>query len=1070
MSFESFKEIYRSDEGTTLRAKKGALSVKASFKPEENKSYRLFTVGETEQFYLWKNEPDCPFLYRMLTDALDTKHAIRDRYCLDLSSRRFEDYKRQIFKKVLWKPVMLSYLEMKPVPTEWVLGITASAENLKIKKGGYVQMRLDIRYASNTVDPKSVSSEPDQRIIINIPEGTYWGERLEKQITIPLNTANVCVFIEGIGYRGRVYLEQPTLKGNGYDLLPAFTESVADDTHMDWTAQYLSRKEWPEFRVRLNGQVIYTGEIFERCHRFSEWEIDLPKKLLRDDNIVSYELISDYHEPLPYTVYQVGIIEQPDSALDIIAVSEIAACGGHARVLIRTQMPDVKVTLQCNTDAISGKSEWHFKEKGLHGILIDCLKPCENAEFTVSAKGKAVKGNIKRIVIKQDDKVITGTGDMVYVHQDEKSAEEYLSWYLSNGIGDLVTVRCVYRWAGTRTIDRKMWKSFRRLMNELELKYVVMVDGRELPGLSVQPDTRLIGGKGFLGMQMHERDGAQFYWGKVTPRSLTDEQWINMMELQYKEAPENTASYKAENFYYFDGVMNMYADRREFDDYCEEHKKSVSSLKRGMRKTDTRHTGPSSAFKYMYEAGYKWLGAETMYTSIEPLMAFLRGASKNMNTDVFGVHHAVQWSSSPHDSIAKYRRYRLALYLSYIEGATDINTEEGLWRIEEYYTGFNRFSDTCINYKKQQQDFYRYVSSHTRSGKLFNPVALIHGREDCVLLFGEKNWGMGKAPTLADDSWELLKTVYPDSKPFEPLYVHNCPENERVGYYSRTPYGNVDVIPVESGKRVYNDYRGLVFMGYNRLEENDSKRILSYVRGGGRLLLCYSHLTVSSLYSEVKSGNLKFDEALMSLSNGTPQFIKDTVNGIELFVLENIKQPTAVLQVTDSGRPLVCTYKIGKGEVVIFHTKEYPAHTAIRPLYEKYIDLFLTAETEKEDVWIESRDAVQFALYDQGDGTRHIYVIAVDWYDHSDTLRLFTLRIGNESYALGIPFGVMYKCVCVHNLGAWAESEDGEVLSVKEDGITVQGTGRVTFAFVREGTVKRIVVDFTESNVQTVEI
>ena len=673
MSFENFKEVYRSSEGATLRVGGRAWSVEASFTPKENKCYKLFTVGETEQFYLWKNEPDCPHLYRMLTDALDTKHAIRDRYCLDLSAKNFIPYKKRIFKKIPWKPVMLSYLEMKPVPTDWVLAITASAKDLKLKKDGFIQMRLDIRYLKEGTDPRSVSNDPDERIVISIPEGTYTGQRLEKKITVPQNTANVCVFIEGTGYRGEIYLEQPTLKGNGHNLLPAFTESVADDTHMDWTAQYLSRKEWPEFRVRLNGQVIYTGEIFERCHRFSEWELDLPQKLLKDKNTISYELISDYHEPLPYTIYQVGVIEQPRGELDIIAVSEIAPLEGHARVLVKTQKNDMTVTLNCKSDAIKGKKQWHFKEAGLHGILIDCLKPQENAEFTLSYDGKEASGSIKRIVVKTDDKVITGTGDMIYVHLDEKSTEEYLSWYLSNCIGDLVTIRCVYRWAGTRTLNKKMWKKFRRLMNELELKYVVMVDGRELPGLSVQPDTKLLSGKGFLGAQMHERDGAQFYWGKKSPKSFSDEQWINMMELQYKEAPENSASYKAENFVYDNGVMYLYADQREYDDFCEEHKKCVRSLGAIRRETDTRHTGPSTAFKYLYEAGYKWLGAETMYTSMEPLMGFLRGASKHQNTDVFGVHHAVQWSSSPHDSAAKYRRYRLALYLSYMQGATDID-------------------------------------------------------------------------------------------------------------------------------------------------------------------------------------------------------------------------------------------------------------------------------------------------------------------------------------------------------------------------------------------------------------
>ncbi len=56
-------------------------------------------------------------------------------------------------------------------------------------------------------------------------------------------------------------------------------------------------------------------------------------------------------------------------------------------------------------------------------------------------------------------------------------------------------------------------------------------------------------------------------------------------------------------------------------------------------------------------------------------------------------------------------------------------------------------------------------------------------------------------------------------------------------FYGKTPYGNVDVIPVEAKSRVLNEYRGLVLVRYNRLEEEDGKKLLSYLRRGGRLLL-----------------------------------------------------------------------------------------------------------------------------------------------------------------------------------------------------------------------------------------
>lgn len=1073
MSFEKYTKLYDGgDTGMLLRVGGDAREISFPFTAEAEKTYKLFTVGETEMFYMWKDEPDYPFIYRMISDALDTKHAIRDRYCLSLGCKKYEDYIKRLYKKIMWNPPILSYLSLENPPENCELGITVTAKELKFRKDGFLRMRIDIRKTKDGVDPRSVSGKPDETVVIDFPEGTYTGENLSKSIVIPKDTANVGVFIEGKGYKGECYVEQPRLFAGAYNLLPAFTETTSDVTHMDWTAQYLSRKEWPEFRVRLNGKVIFTGEIFERCHRFSEWEIKLPEKLLGENNTLSYELISDYHEPLPYTIYEVGIIEQPSADLSIISVSEAAPADGHARVLVRTERPNTKISLVCENDAIKGDRELLLREAGLHGLLIDCVTPAENAEFRLVYDGGEVRGNIPRIVVKGKDKVITGTGDLVYISQDLDNMEEYLSWHLSNNLGELVTIRPVYRWAGTRTLNEKVWKSFRRLMRELDLKYVLMADGRELPGLATQPDEELLRGKGFLGIQLHERDGAQFYWHKYVIDTLTYEQWANMMELSYMEDPKHVASlYSGDNFVYRDGTMYMYADRDEYEDYREEHEKAVKSLAAVRGTRNTRHTGPSANFKYMAEAGYTWLGAETMGQTMEILMGFLRGTVKDYAMPTCGVHHALQWSSSPHETPAKYRRYRLALYASYMQGATDINTEEGLWHLEEFYEHHHRFSIACENLKKQKRDFSRYIATHTRSGKLYNPVALMHGRDDGFTFFGKnKTWGQRRPQTPADDSWQLIKELYPMSNPGEAIYIHPCPDDIPQGYHSGTPYGNIDIIPTESKPSTYADYRTLAFLGYNRFEAEDFKKLTSFVKQGGKILLTDAHLTSSSVYGDIMNGALAFDGGLDGFTAGEAIFETDTVNGNELEVCTNIKKPDSVLAYTDSGRPLVCVYKKGKGEFVLFHTKEYPAHVAICDLYRAHLKRVFAQTLDKESVWAEVGNDVEFAVYNQKDGTRHIYFLAVDWYNNPDGNRHAVLRLGDKRYAVDLPFGTMLKCVCTEDSAMWAETEDGEVLSIEEGKATVQGTGKIRFVLAKDDKLWHYDIDFTENSVVSVDL
>ena len=1073
MSFETYTQIYDGEpNGTTVRPQGNAFKICFDLTPEAGKKYRLFTVGETEQYYLWKDEPDCPRLYHMITDALDTKHAIKDRYCLALTCAKYEDYLKRVYKKVMWKPI-LSYLDMNPVPTDWKVGLVVSAKGLTFKNGGFLRMRVDVRLKREGIDPRDVSIPADASTVIDIPAGSYTGERLCVPIQIPENTAHVGVFIEGKGYRGECYIEQPFLSAMGQNLLPSFNESVQDCTHMDWSAQYLSRKELPEFKVTLNGKQIYRGEIFERCHRHSEWAISLPSSTLAAHNVLSYELISDYHDPLPYTFYEVGVIEQPAAELSILAVSHAAHIGGKARVLVHTERPNLRVIFSSETDALSGKQEWFFREKGLHGMLLDCDIICENATFRLVWDGGEANASVDRIIQKAEDRVITGTGDMVYVHQDAESMEEYLAWYISNGIGDFITIRPVYRWSGTKCLDKAVFAKFRKLMRELDMKYVLMTDGRELPGISTQPDEGMLRGKGFLGIQQHERDGAQFYWDRKDAASLFHEQVIDLTHYAYLEDPTHTNSqYSNGNYYYRDDGMNIYADRRLLDDYRDEHKKNVASLSASKEAWDTRHTGPACTFKYMAEAGYSWLGAETMYQTMEPIMGFLRGVAKEYNMPTYGVHHAVQWSSTPHESPARYRRYRLALYASYMQGAHDINTEEGLWHLEEYYDHHHRFGNACKNHLAQQQDFYKYVSTHTRSGNFYTPLAFVHGRDDGITFFGKnKTWGhWGDPQTVAEDSWDLLTAVYPKALPVDTIYLHPCPDDEAVGYHTGTPYGNLDVIPAEGKAEILQAYGAAIFMGYNRCEQKDAKKYASYLVHGGSVLLTDAHLAVTSSRTELLDGIITVKKNALVMTDGAPKFVTDTVDGTALRVCANPLPPDEVRAYTDSGRPLVCVYRIGNGELTVFHAKEYPAHPAIRALYEAEIKTLCQKTVNKEPIWAETGDDVEFTLYRQEDGTCHVYFLAVDWYNSPDFIRKANLRLGDVRYEIPVPFGTMLKCVATEDIAVLAESEDGEVLSVKNGVATVQGTGTVLFRICKNGKQRVETVDFTGGGFREIQL
>lgn len=1090
MSFERYRQIYDGYEtGRVLRA--GGKGTEFTFEAQkDDKRRRLFVVGDTALFYQWKDEPDDPAHYHSITDALDTQHAYQAQYCLDFSCKKPAEYIKRIYKKVMWPPV-LSYLKMNPVPADWTWGIWAQAKGLRFAEGGYLRMRIEVFHMKENVNRHEISHGADEIYTIDFPQGDYDWTQFKRDLTLNAerdsalgdwvagqNTnfpasrsiAHIGVWIEGANYSGEFYIERPFLTASsGENLLPDFTTSVHDKEKFEWTAQYLSRKEWPEFRVTLNGKTVFEDEAFERCHVASEWVIDLPGELIEQQNTLKIELISSYHDPLPYTIRELGLIEQPGGPVSLIATG-VGVAGGQAHVLIRTQNESTTVRFSFPDGRISGAEEITFAQAGLHGVAFDCTAACENIPFIMEANGCHICGQISRIVERTEDHVITGTGDMIYIRQSMADVEEYLSWYVSNEVGNMLTIRPTYRWSGTRILNKEVWETVSRVLNELGIKYVHMMDARELPGLATNPDEDMLAGEGFLGRQDHERDGAKFYWGQHTVHSPTEEQYIDMTQRAWAEDRRHVSDlYSPDNHYYHGDSIYIHRDPGIPHDARIAEQICVDQLTRA-RSNSFRHTGPAHTFKYFFKAGFEWLGAETMYGSMEPLMAFLRGASRWHGAQTMGVHHAVQWSSSPQDAPEHFRRYRLALYVSYMQGATDINTEEGLWHLEEYYSHFHRFSDGCMGHLRQQQDFSRYVATHSRTGEFYAPMAVLHGQHDGWHGFNNHQpWGWtGEKNTDAENSWGLLKVFYPLSQPGAALYIHGCDTDHPVGYHTGTPMGNIDAIPIESGRNLLSRYPVLAFMGYNCAQEDDFARLEEYVREGGTLIMSRAHMTDTTVLEDIAAYRLHYTDSHLSFTDGAPQFADTTVGGIDMQICVNMQVSDRILAKSDDEQALVCEYTLGKGKVILFNTNAYPAHPAIRPLYEKELARAMGALAGAEQFWAECADDVQFTAYNQPDGSRHIYLLAVDWYRDPALVRSCRLRLNGHCYEVRMPFGMMIKAVSDGQRAAWPHSEDGEVLSLSPAGARVQGTGKVMFTLAQDGTARDICVNFSNASVQEI--
>lgn len=1064
MNFESYKRILSCERDKDVCLRSGQ-SYSLDFEIEDaDRADRVFMTGETAIFYNWKTEPDYQYLYRRIDDSLSSAEANKSRFALDMSADNY-DFPKIAYHKIVWWP---RYYGSGSI---WRTGISAKAESLKIHGDGYLHLLVEIRYVKDGNDKRITYTEPDLTAVIDFPEGSYdWCEfeTAFEKVTSPI--ANVCIYLEGKNYSGKVYCEKPYFcSENGISVLPDFLPFLQDKPEFNWIGVNLSKIEWPSFTVKLNGEIIHNGEIFERCHRYSEWEFSIPSGVAKNGtNTLEIIHTSDYRDPAPYNIHELGIVSVRRDML--ISCPEVVTAGKTFHVLVKTDRDGVEFTLADAPEYM--RAEKLFCEKaGLNVLDLICDKTANSLDFTLTHRDDKLKCHIDRCVERGEDQITTGTGDMVYINQNKRDFENYLSWYFSNNIGNLLTVRPTYRWSGSRSSNGKLWREAADLLDKLDVKSVHMIDGRELPGCSSNPTFSEMNSPNFLGRQNHEMDGAYVYWGiRDVTNNPNEQMFYDLFIREFLKDSERTNLRFTPNTYVTkNDKIVIYRDTSVKRDMEAIADSAVDGLAKS-RNGSTRHTGPATVFKYFYQAGYSWTGAELMYATTEPTCASLRGAAKVYGGNIGG-HLATQWSSTPHDTVEHAKRYRLALYTSYMQGLNEINTEEGLWRMEEYFAYHNRYSNACLSHLREHQDFYRYVATHTRSGSFYTPVALLSGRYDGWKIFGGKNSLWGRTDVKygdAENAWDMIETFYPKYV-HGAIYRHPCPKDRSVGYYSGTPIGNVDILPIEA--KSFDEYRLLCAIGYNKALDEDMDKLLTYVSGGGKLFIGLAQLSITTLISDIETYKLEYIDHSF-LKNIAPKicFIEDTVNGTRVHVNATFPEDATVLKQTDGGNALIYQISVGDGTVYILNTLEYAGNPAIYDAVKEFIADISQKSFSEERIWARGDDVVQFAVYGQADGSKHIYFLAIDWFDASAPTHTAMLRIGECEYPVEVRYGTMIKAVAKDEVAAWFDSEECDVLSICDNRIKVQGVGKGTLFIAKDGERKCLDVDFLEDSVRYIKI
>ena len=248
-------------------------------------------------------------------------------------------------------------------------------------------------------------------------------------------------------------------------------------------------------------------------------------------------------------------------------------------------------------------------------------------------------------------------------------------------------------------------------------------------------------------------------------------------------------------------------------------------------------------------------------------------------------------------------------------------------------------------------------------------------------------------------------------------------------------------------------------------------KLQDYVEHGGILVLGWPHFSVTTNRSDVVNYKHKYiDHFLRNAICKEPYFVNDKAGGKPITVSSVLSHVNGVLKYTDGGLPLVVEYRIGKGRVFFVNAVQYPGNDGVKDVYRELISKVSEELNKNEEVFVECGDDVQFGIYLQSDGSKHVYVLAVDWYNDPSVFRTATLRIGGYRYPIKVKFGSLIKIVVSGIVAAWCEDVVGEVLSISERSVRIQGKGICRFVLAQDGKTTSNTADLSEMPVSVLSI
>lgn len=534
-----------------------------------------------------------------------------------------------------------------------------------------------------------------------------------------------------------------------------------------------------------------------------------------------------------------------------------------------------------------------------------------------------------------------------------------IAWYARTGAANHLLLR-----PETDTVTEEDWRRWFAACRDARVYFAINAD-------SVAPQPPLgellriaaeLGGPFFLGLKRHEVSGCIY------------NAWTE------SEVPESQTLADAERSY-LERIRGGYAD-------------APAGAGRLLGEAALMH-------RYDYLAGVTDILSETMTGHTVLLLASARGAARAARRDFWGMHVACHVHVGPEDGRHN-RMFFLNLALGYLAGASLIEDEEsGLATVHSFPAGPT--DPLPAERQRLVAAFRHWAAARPRRSAPEVEIGLLYGRHE--MLTGGLNLGPRPvqvweafAPSLPEweygapeRGWLLADLFYPG--------VWLCPvlrdARTQRRWFSGTPHGFADIVPIEADAGCLSAYRLLVFPGWHTMEAADADRLAAWAEAGGTLVLSLAQLQSSADRTRVlrePAGWRFIDPArierlagLRIRGRGAPARPVSAF-GATWDLSHEADGPVALADVAtagaravleSSGRPLLVEHRIGKGRVLTWTAWTHLGHRGLLPLVRRWTESLL-AEAPLS-VRLEGGDGVvAFFVYPEA-GRRRVYLVNTDW-------------------------------------------------------------------------------------------